>query len=225
LEALRLNNFYGSVTEYARRCKTDIARVKGNDFDYNANNRLTEAIFDTLLGGTGHTIFTNKLSSAYNNFTSLSLFQQKAYDVHTLLDMAIDTHTPLYRTKKWNWSPNARTNHDDMQMITALTSEIWTLQNDLQKLRKNQHFESDTKNEQKERKVYPPTTAKKYRKNNIPKEGDPQTFKKSDGKIIKWCRQHGWNNTHLTSECNKLNNDSNKQIRPIAGLSSLIKDE
>jgi len=78
---------------------------------------------------------------------------------------------------------------------------------------------------QKERKVYPPpTTAKKYRKKNPPKEGDPQ-FKKSDGKVIKWCRQHGWNNTHLTSEGNKLNNDSNKKVRPIAGLSSLIKDE
>jgi len=102
LEALSLDNFHGSVTEYARRCKTDIARLTGNDFDYN-----TKAIFYTLLGGTGHTAFINKLSSAYNNFTSLSfsLSQKKAYDVHTLLDMAIDTYTPLYRTKKMELVP------------------------------------------------------------------------------------------------------------------------
>ena len=155
--------------------KTDIARLKGKDFDYNANNRLTKAIFDTLLGGTGHTVFTNKLSSAYNNFTSLSLSQQKAYDVHTLLDMAIYTYTPLYRTKKWNWSPNACTNHDDMQMVTALTSEIRTLQNDLQKLQKNQHFESDTKNEQKERNVQRSIGRTTLLRRE---EGDPQTFNK-----------------------------------------------
>ena len=63
LEALTLDSFNGSVTAYVRRYKTDIARLKGNDFDYNANHRLTEAIFDTLLGGTGNAVFTNKLSS------------------------------------------------------------------------------------------------------------------------------------------------------------------
>jgi len=168
LEALTLDSFNGSVTAYVRRCKTDIARLKGNDFDYNANHRLTEAIFDTLLGGTGHAVFTNKLSSEYNDFTSLPLSKKKTYDVHTVLDMAVDTFTPLYRTKKWKWSSDTRSNQDDMQMITALTAEIRTLQSNLQKLRNSQHYSSDTKNGEKPNKVYPPTTAKKYRKNNPP---------------------------------------------------------
>ena len=115
-----------------------------------------------------------------------------------------------------------------MQMITALTVEIRTLQSNLQKLRNSQHYSSDTKNEEKPSKVYPPTTARNYRKNNPPKEGDPQTFTKSDGEVIKWCKQHGWNNIHFTSECNKLkakNDPTTTNIRPIAGLSSLVKDD
>ena len=56
LEVLSLDNFHGSMTEYARRCKIDIARLKGmisTIMPTIDSPKLYLIIFDTLVGGTG----------------------------------------------------------------------------------------------------------------------------------------------------------------------------
>ena len=65
---------------------------------------------------------------------------------------------------------------------------------------------------------YPPTTDKKFKFNNTPKAGDPLTFTTSSGKIIKWCRIHGWNNSHTLNECRKARSDD--QTSKVAGMAT-----
>jgi len=69
---------------------------------------------------------------------------------------------------------------------------------------------------------YPPTTDKKFKFNNPPKAGDPLTFTTSSGKIIKWCRIHGWNNSHTLNECRKARSDD--QTSKVGGMATLFTD-
>ena len=245
LEHATLADYQGNVSDYCTRVKLDIQKLKGNGYDYNPNNRLTEAIFEALLAGTGNTVFTQKIATAYNAFNDLPSFQQNAFDVLTLLDTAVQTFTPLNQKKKWHWIAESTSPPSDNQLLTALSAEQFeTLRADLLKLGTDS-TQSQSKqkkaNTKSDAKSYPPTAHPRYNKNNAPAEGESQTYTLSSGKIIKWCKIHGWNYSHLSTECKVLNSkaeaDSKAAVDPspsepaqkspaqIAGLSSIVKDK
>ena len=134
LEEESLDTFNGNVSDYVTTCKLGIARLRGNNYDYNANNRLAEAIFDTFLAGTDHTVFTNKISQEYNQFNALSPNDQKGYDLFNLLDVAANTFIPLNKKNQWNWKSSHKKVESEQQVITALTAESRNLRANLVKL-------------------------------------------------------------------------------------------
>ena len=46
---------------------------------------------------------------------------------------------------------------------------------------------------------------------NPPNEGGSQTFTKPNGQIIKWYTTHGWNQLHITADCNHMKEAENEQ--------------
>ena len=169
-----MDSFDGHLSDYVTTCKLGIARLRGNNYDYNANNRLAEAIFDTFLAGTDHTVFTNKISQEYNQFNALSPNDQKGYDLFNLLDVAANTFIPLNKKNQWNWKSSHKKVESEQQVITALTAEIRNLRDNLVKL-DTQQQRYQRKDEKKGFSSYHPTTARLHKMKNPSNEGASQT--------------------------------------------------
>ena len=138
----------------------------------------------------------------------------------------------LSKKGMWTWMDNSKPNSDeDDQTLTALSACIKKI-DELEKTLARQENNKGGKNQNTKTKGQKfPSLKHANRHKNPPKEGGSEEFTYPDGKVVFWCKTHGWNAFHTTPDCRGAKADqdsntdsdstdkSNKSI--IAGLSNI----
>ena len=130
----------------------------------------------------------------------------------------------------WTWmDTNKMKSDEEDQTLTSLSACI--KKNDQLEKTLAQQSKTDNTDTKHQNKKSKGTKFLSLRHKNPPKEGHSEEFTYVDGKVVYYCKTHGWNMSHTTADCRgiKKNQDtdtdseiadtSKKSI--IAGLSNI----